>query len=119
MTAQLFFASQTKFAIGSPSCQDNGLGFIGFAATGFHDLDIALKVDFDYVIHEDFGAKAFGLCLKSGHQLWALKAIHEARKILDFGGLHKLATGFDRRSDQQWVETSARGIDAGGVTRRA
>ena len=50
MAAELFFAWQTKLAVCRAGCQDDGLGLEGFAAAGLDDLDVALKVDLNYVV---------------------------------------------------------------------
>ena len=101
VAAEFFFSWQTEFAVGGSGCQNHCLGLEGLASSGFHNLDVALEVNLDDVIQENFGAEALGLGLHVGHQVRAHQAIWKARKVFDIGGLHELATGFYRRSDHE------------------
>ena len=59
-------------------------------------------------------------CLRSVvHQVGAHDAVGEAGEVLDVGGVHQRAAGGDRALEHQRRQVGARGVDRGGVARRA
>ena len=60
-------------------------------------------------------AEAFGLALDIVHQRGALDAFREAREVFDQRGERELAARFVP-GDDDGVESSARGVDGGGVS---
>ena len=116
---ELLLLRKSQLSIGSTSCKDYGLRLKLLATTGLYLLYLALEINLNYVVKQDFCPKALGLSLEVGHQIRPHQAIRETGEVLNLGGLHQLTTWLNAGCNHQWVELSSRGIDGGGVAGRA
>ncbi len=64
------------------------------------------------VIEDDFSLEALGVLLHALHQYRAGQAFHVPGPVIDIGGGHQLASGFDTGDDHRF-QIGARGVHSG------
>src|SRR6478735_547054 len=111
--------SQAELAVGRAHREDDRAGAVDGALAVGDGLDLAGQVDGGDVVGDELGAEALGLGAHAVHEVGPHDAVLEAGEVLDLGRVHQRATGGHSALEDEGREVRARGVDGGGVSRRA
>src|SRR5690606_38122365 len=110
VTAQTLLMRQAELAVGRTGRVDHGECLMSLAVAERDLLDLAGQVEFGDIVHDDLGSEALRLLTEVLHQVGPEDSLRETRVVLDIRRLHQLAARLDRTGDEQWLQTTARGV---------